>query len=287
MQMKNMNFVRSQRKQKRRQGKKMKEKLRKNYIYREILSPIWHRCTGMRVRAKDRRKFNSDMKKYISMYQGGTFELNKQNNFKCLTDWRAQAGTLGGYFWQDLWAARHIAEKNPSAHYDIGSSVASFIGHLASFRDNIYLIDVRPLEQTIPGVHFRQADATNLAEIEDNSIESLSALCSLEHFGLGRYSDPIDPEAWRYAMKSIQRVLAPGGFAYISVPIGKEHLVFNAHRIFYASTIVETFDELELVEFACETNNQLEIVTDIHKYDNDDRGRFGMFMFQKNRHGTM
>ena len=76
----------------------MKEKLRNYYIYREILSPIWHKCMGIRVGAKDRRKFNADMKKYISLYEGGSFELNKQNNFKCLADWRAQAGTLGGYF---------------------------------------------------------------------------------------------------------------------------------------------------------------------------------------------
>jgi len=201
-----------------------------------------------------------------------------------LTDWYQGAGTLNAYFWQDLWGARLIAENMPAKHFDIGSRVDGFIGHLASFRDNIFLIDVRPLENSIPGVTFLQADATGLGGVSNESIESLSALCSLEHFGLGRYGDEVDPDACFKAMKSIVRVLAQGGHAYISVPIGYEHLEFNAHRIFFAETIVNAFKPLHLVEYSCTIGNGIEYNVPIHKYDGEKynmAGRFGLFHFLK------
>ena len=94
----------------------------------------------------------------------------------------------------------------PQKHFDIGSRIDGFIGNLATFHDDIVLIDVRPLDRYIPSVSFIQTDATNLEQIEDGSIESISALCSLERFGLGRYGDPINPEACFQAFESIKRV---------------------------------------------------------------------------------
>ena len=123
--------------------------------------------------------------------------------------------------------------------------------------------------------------------MKDNSIESISALCSLEHFGLGRYGDPIDPNAHEKAMTSIQRVLRPGGNAYISVPIGKEHLEFNAHRVFYAQTIKNIFGQCDLVEFSVTDGSSIEENVPIGKYDYEDDnlgGRFGLFHFVK-KHG--
>lgn len=101
---------------------------------------------------------------------------------------------------------------------------------------------------------------------------------------MGRYGDAVDPSACFKAMKAIQRVLAVGGHAYISVPIGKEYLMFNAHRVFYAKTIIETFDQLELKSFTSIVEDHLEEITDIHKYDNEeyDGDRFGLFEFVKN-----
>ena len=127
-------------------------------------------------------------------------------------------------------------------------------------------------------------DATTLHQIEDESIQSMSALCSLEHFGLGRYGDPIDPEACFKCFENIQRKLKPGGKLYLSVPIGKERVEFNAHRVFYASTIVECFSQLTLREFSCTSEGQIEREVDVHKYDNDLHNgeyRYGLFCFEK------
>lgn len=230
--------------------------------------------------------FKKDIKKYQSLNKNKNFVIEKKYLYPCLFDNTENAGVLGEYFWQDLWASTLITEDNPKIHYDIGSRVDGFIAHLACQKKKIVLIDIRPLESKIDGLDFIQSDATNLEQISDESIESLSALCSLEHFGLGRYGDPLDPNACFKAFKSIQRVMKPGGKIYISVPIGTEHLEFNAHRVFYPSTIVDSFNEMELREFsvvnpACK---EIEYDVDINKYD-DELGlmgsRFGLFCFIK------
>ncbi len=140
------------------------------------------------------------------------------------------AGDSGAYFLQDLWAARLIHTRAPARHVDVGSRLDGFVAHLLVFRE-VEAIDIRPLDSPVDGLTFTQEDATTLASIPDGSIESLSSLHAVEHFGLGRYGDPLDPLACFSAMRSLARVLAPGGYLYFSVPIGRERVEFNAHRI--------------------------------------------------------
>jgi len=151
--------------------------------------------------------FKKDMEQYQLLNKNKNFIIEKKYLYPCIYDKDENAGSLGHYFWQDLWASSLITEKNPEIHYDIGSRIDGFIAHLACQKKKIVLIDIRPLETKIDGVDFIQADATTLENIESESIESLSALCSLEHFGLGRYGDPIDPNACFKSFESIERVM--------------------------------------------------------------------------------
>ncbi len=221
---------------------------------------------------------------YEKINKRGCFQYDAHDEYIVIPDRFEKAGILDSYLWQDLWAARLIYDHKPVAHYDIGSRVDGFITHLLSFNQRVIQLDIRPLEVNVNGYGFVQTDATELKEIEDNSIESLSALCSLEHFGLGRYGDPIDPEACFKCFDSIQRVLCRGGYAYISVPIGREHLEFNAHRVFFPKTIVDSFREMDLIEFSSCYGNQIERNIGLHQYDDwDEHGgrRFGLFLFKK------
>lgn len=226
------------------------------------------------------------MKEYIKLNTRPNFSYQKK--YKYLIDNSCMdAGSCNAYYWQDLWAATKIIDRHPERHWDIGSRIDGFIAHLQAARQKTTLIDIRPCETEMPYISFIQADATNLQGIPDNSIESISALCSLEHFGLGRYGDSIDPEACFKAFSSIQRVLKSGGHAYIAVPVGKERVEFNAHRIFYISTIIEAFSECDVEDICVNTLGEhivIEKVTDIHKFDNETdfhAGRFGLFEFVK------
>lgn len=223
-------------------------------------------------------------KRFSELSERKSFMYDPSKEYIISTDKYNEAGTITSYFWQDLWAARHIYNKKPEMHYDIGSRVDGFITHLLSFGQKVTQIDIRPLDVVVDGYGFICADATNLDGIDDNSIDSLSALCSLEHFGLGRYGDDIDPEACFKCFKAIQRVMRKDGLTYISVPIGKEHLEFNAHRVFCPQTIIEAFDKMSLIEFHSCYGSNMEQNINPHCYDDfDEYGgeRYGLFLFQK------
>lgn len=194
--------------------------------------------------------FIKEMTRYQKMNVQPSFRLNLAELFPILTDKTESAGVAGGhYFHQDLWAARKIFERCPQQHIDIGSRVDGFIAHLLVFMP-VTVVDIRRLESPVAGLKFLQDDATELRRLADGGVESLSSLHVAEHFGLGRYSDPIDPSACFKFMASLERVLAPGGRLYFSVPIGRERVEFNAHRVFAARTILSAFAGLELITFS-------------------------------------
>lgn len=225
-----------------------------------------------------------DKECYNALNKRDSFKIDEAIAYPIIDDKYANAGTASNYFWQDLWAARLIYNNCPNEHFDIGSRLDGFIAHVLSYGIPVNMIDIRPFPTEIYGLKTIVDDATYLKQFEDNSIESLSALCSLEHFGLGRYGDPIDPEACFKCFASIQKKMKKGGKLYISVPIGKERLEFNAHRIFYTRTIIESFNQCRLLEFSCTADGKLEKDVELRKYDNDTchRGtRFGLFYFQK------
>jgi len=235
------------------------------------------------------RRFFSDFRAYNKANKNPEFKASLKNSYICIHDWDAQAGSTGPYFWQDLWAAKKISEKRPAEHFDIGSRLDGFIAHVLTFMP-VTMIDIRPLSEKIENLKFIQADATNLENIPDNSIESLSSLCAPEHFGLGRYNDPIDPDACFKAMKSMQRVLKRGGgYLYFAVPVGETSCVaFNAHRIFTPELITETFDKLKLVDFSVINKSVFFEHLDFKKFHEINFGTdlsggvFGLFEFVKN-----
>lgn len=228
--------------------------------------------------------FEDDKKRYRQLNTRTVFDINEKDLWPVIGDKYASAGTVNNYFWQDLWAARLIHKNMPREHFDIGSRLDGFIAHVLCFGIPVKMIDIRPFPTEIEGLETIVDDATFLTEFADNSIESLSALCSLEHFGLGRYGDPINPEACFICFENIQRKLKKGGDLYISVPVGKERLEFNAHRIFYPSTVVKCFSTMQLTDFAYAADGSLEETNDLHKYDcdkHDGNFRYGLFHFVK------
>ena len=183
------------------------------------------------------------------------FRITARDLWPILDERKQPAGTTGGaYFHQDLWAARKIFQRHPPHHLDVGSRIDGFIAHLLVFMP-VTVIDIRSMESSIGELQFVSDNATDLATLEDDSIDSLSSLHAAEHFGLGRYSDPVDPGACFRFMTALQRVLAPGGRLYFSVPVGRERCEFNAHRVFSVGTILETFSSLQLETFSVVTDD--------------------------------
>jgi hypothetical protein len=145
------------------------------------------------------------------------------------------------------WAARVLAQTLPEHHVDIGS--CSYFVTLVSAFLNLTAYDLRPMKIPLPGFKTGIADLTNI-RFPDNSVKSLSCMHAMEHVGLGRYYDKIDPDGDLKAARELQRVLAPGGDLLIVLPMGVPKLVFNAHRIYSYEQVLYMFSGLHLKEFS-------------------------------------
>jgi hypothetical protein len=157
----------------------------------------------------------------------------------CLHDWYSKSdATHNEYFWQDLLVARWVFEARPRRHVDVGSRIDGFIAHVASFRE-VEMFDVRPVRRSVPGITFKQADMMQrLPDASEGYCDSLSCLHAIEHFGLGRYGDPIDPMGYERALANMAQLVAASGTFYLSTPIGRERVEFNANRVFDPRTIM-------------------------------------------------
>lgn len=157
--------------------------------------------------------------------------------FPIVTDFSDSAGTASGhYFHQDLLVSQYIFIDKPKRHLDVGSRIDGFVAHVASFRE-VEVLDIRELEETNhSNIKFKKLDLMNA--VLQNYTDSLSCLHTIEHFGLGRYGDPIDTKGYLKGFNNLINMLSPGGKLYISFPIGKRNEVhFNAHRVFHPSDI--------------------------------------------------
>lgn len=177
----------------------------------------------------------------------GTWSVAVADSYPCLADRLPTTPFDPHYFYQGNWLARRLAEAKPQQHVDIGSSVL-MVGVLSAHVPIIF-VDYRPLVVRQSGLNCIAADILRLP-FADRSVASLSCLHVIEHIGLGRYGDPIDPEAARRATEELQRVVGQGGTLYLSTPIGRERVCFNAHRVFSPTTILSWFSQLTLTRFS-------------------------------------
>ncbi len=171
-----------------------------------------------------------EYREFTKNIENNDFPLDKF--YPCIEDRIQESGTaFGHYFHQDLFVASKIFKNNPFKHVDIGSRVDGFVSHVASFRE-IEVFDIRNLTIQIDNIVFKQVDMMDDNLSLKDYCDSISCLHALEHFGLGRYGDRIDYQGHLLGWKNIYKILRKGGKFYFSVPIGKQCIEFNAHRIF-------------------------------------------------------
>ena len=151
------------------------------------------------------------------------------------------------YVFHTAWAARIIAAQRPILHVDISSSLY-FVGIASAFVPVIFL-DYRPARLGLSNLVSGQASILALP-FRAGSLGSVSCLHVVEHIGLGRYGDPLDPSGDVKAITELKRVLAPGGSLLFVTPVGRPRIRFNAHRIYAHQQIVEAFAGLSLKQFA-------------------------------------
>jgi SAM-dependent methyltransferase len=226
-------------------------------------------------------RYIRDWRNYEARRTERRFVFRVGDMIPILSEFSSQAGVASGhYFHQDLHVARRIARARPARHVDIGSRIDGFVAHLLTFMP-VTVIDVRDLESSVEGLTFARGDLVDLSAFATSSVASVSCLHTVEHVGLGRYGDTVDPDGWRKALSELCRILAPGGTLYLSVPIGAERVRFNADRIFSPATILTAMPSVRLTRFdAVDQHGNLRLNANTDDFVNDEES-LGLFELTK------
>ena len=205
--------------------------------------------------------------------------------YPCLHDKTAQTIFDPQYFYQAAWATSEIFQQGPATHVDVASDV-KFVGMLSAMT-KVKFVDIRPLVAQLSNLECLKGSILDLP-FEDESVESLSTLHVIEHIGLGRYGDPIDPMGAEKASKELVRVLSVGGHLYISIPVGTPRVQFNGLRTFSPREVIDLFSDLKVLKTAYVDNHgkfydsvDFNLVTFEEKLGSDFA--LGCFMFQKEK----
>jgi len=150
------------------------------------------------------------------------------------------------YAIQGGWVLRGLVDRRPSRHVDVGSQIP-YLPFFAALAPTTF-VDIRPSGLRYPGLTELSGSIFDLDRLVGQA-PSISCLHVVEHVGLGRYGDPLDPRGTERACGALASAVEPGGYLYLSTPIGRPRVCFNAHRVSTASQIadwvgldLETFD---------------------------------------------
>lgn len=91
-------------------------------------------------------------------------------------------------------------------------------------------------------------------------VDLIVSFSSLEHSGLGRYGDALDPDGDKAALAQAWCMLRPGGLLVLGLPMSCEAqgaIWFNLHRIYGYERLAYVAENFELVGFAGGACNKL------------------------------
>lgn len=144
---------------------------------------------------------------------------------------KAQNRELGYYGATDLYLYKMLGK------YPIEGKTVAIIGTVIPWYEAIVLafgghpftIEYNKIVSEDPRV-----EVTTAEEFERNprKFDVILSISSIEHDGLGRYGDPVDPHADLETMKKMKAMLNEKGLFFLAVPIGKDALYWNAHRVY-------------------------------------------------------
>lgn len=227
------------------------------------------------------RSFREQFEKFRSLDVTRKMPVEWQERSPCFEDATATTGFDRHYVFHPAWATRVLAKTRPVLHHDFSSTV-NFATMVSAFVP-VKFFDYRPIGFQLSGLESDFADLSKLSFPSD-SLASVSCMHVVEHVGLGRYGDPLDPDGDLKAIGELKRVTAKSGDLLFVVPVGRPRVQFNAHRIYGYRQILELFAPFELKEFALIPDSEKDgnlVVSAPESLVNDQDYGCGCFWFRK------
>ena len=184
---------------------------------------------------------NTWSNEYILKYKN-EYSINNINNNNVKNEPYKNASKMLLYSFQKY----NLRNKNIGV---LGSTAPWIEGILLNLNCNITTIDYNiPINNTNL-LNIKSYDDFITNNIKYDVIVSYS---SIEHSGLGRYGDTLNPNGDLETMTHIYNNLIDDGLLILGVPIGKDILVWNAHRIYgkiRLQLLFKNFKELDWIGF--------------------------------------
>ena len=191
------------------------------------------------------------------------------NIYPILSEHKDQSANLDPhYFLQDLFVSSEIYKmKNKGVIVDVGSRIDGFVSKIAVFR-KIEVFDIRELKINHKNIIFKKFSLNKIPKKYENYANIVTCLHTLEHIGLGRYGDEIDPNGHILALAKLVPILKKKGYLFISVPISyKDTTSFNAHRNFFPKTLPKLNKNIKLIDFHyIDDNKKLNLNINLEKH---------------------
>lgn len=204
---------------------------------------------------KSQQRNNVKLEQFNTQFKNFVQTLSCTRGFVCseatlaprLEDATATTSFDRDYLYHAAWASRRIAAINPPFHTDLASNL--YLSAIISAFLPVRFYDYRPPDLHLSSLNVGFADLTKLP-FDDEALPSISCLSVIEHIGLGRYGDPLDPDGDIKAVEEIKRVTTRGGSILINLPLGQTPTIcFNAHRIYSKEQILNMFQGFKLIDF--------------------------------------
>ena len=230
----------------------------KNFVKKSkgelVKIPFFNAINSFVVKVRSYLNFKSDFNKFkkSTLLRESRFILDWNDRNPRLYDKINYIPFDPHYIYHPAWAARVLAKTKPKFHIDISSIF--YIATTISAFIPIKFYEYRHSSVNLSGLTLENIDLLKLP-FKDKEVKSISCMHVIEHLGLGRYGDPIDPDSDLKAIDELKRVLAPKGNLLFVVPVGIPKIKFNSLRVYSYSQVTNYFSELKLKEFVLITDN--------------------------------
>ncbi len=84
--------------------------------------------------------------------------------------------------------------------------------------------------------------------LNPSTFDSILCISSIEHDGLGRYGDPLNPVGDLETMAKLRSMLKKDGILFLAIPVGRDALYWNAHRVYGKKRLELLFEGWDILE---------------------------------------